>query len=124
MKKIFYLALVMVLFTSWGCNDDSFLDRAPTNILTEDQIWADEGQVLSVLGNLYNRYVDIANFKDFPRTNGLNTIPGWTRLADFNEAFYSEAGQYNVFQNNGWDFNYWSTWDYGYIREINLFTRN
>ncbi len=121
MKKIFYLALVMVLFTSWGCNDDSFLDRAPTNILTEDQIWADEGQVLSVLGNLYNRYVDIANFKDFPRTNGLSTIPGWTRMADFNEAFYSEAGQYNVFQNNGWDFNYWSTWDYGYIREINLF---
>lgn len=115
--------MIVMLTLSWSCNDDDFLDRPSTSILNEDQVWADETQVLSLLGDLYNRYVEIANFKDFPRTGGLSTLPGWTRMADFNEAFWSESGRYNEFQNSGWDYNMWSIWDYGYIREMNLFIR-
>ncbi|WAC12021.1 RagB/SusD family nutrient uptake outer membrane protein [Dyadobacter pollutisoli] len=109
MKKILYIPVFLMLLLSWGCNDDEFLNRPPTNILTEEQVWGDEGQVLSVLGNLYNRYYDIGSVKD------------WPSLSGFNEAFFSNAGSYGDFQNSGWANNSWATWDYGYIREINLF---
>jgi hypothetical protein len=109
MKKILYIPVFLMLLLSWGCNDDEFLNRPPTNILTEEQVWGDEGQVLSVLGNLYNRYYDIGSVKD------------WPSLSGFNEAFLSNAGSYGDFQNSGWANNSWATWDYGYIREINLF---
>ena len=98
-----------MLTLSWGCNDDEFLDRPPTNLLSEEQVWTDEGQVLSLLGNLYNRYSDIASVKD------------WGALGGFNEAFFSNAGSYGEFQNSGWNLDSWRIWDYGYIREINLF---
>lgn len=119
MKKIFQILSIAVLTFGWSCNDDDFLNRPPTGQLSEDQIWTDEGQVLSVLGDLYNRYVDIATFKTIRIDN--NDVPGWTTVGDFNEAFWSEAGRYNVFQNSGWDLKSWSHWDYAYIREMNLF---
>jgi len=115
MKKIFQILSIAVLTLGWSCNDDEFLNRPPTGQLSEDQIWNDEGQVLSVLGDLYNRYVDLSTFKT------INDVPGWTTVSDFNEAFWSEAGRYNNFQNNGWGFGAWAAWDYGYIREMNLF---
>ncbi len=109
MKKIAYIAIFLMLGVSWGCDDQSFLDRPPTSILNEDQVWKDESVVLSVLGNLYNRVYDIGTVKD------------WASLSNFNDAFWSEAGRYGSFQNNGWGNGDWATWDYGYIREINLF---
>lgn len=115
MKKIFQILSIAVLTLGWSCNDDDFLNRPPTGQLSEEQIWNDEGQVLSVLGDLYNRYVDVSTFKT------INDVPGWTTVSDFNEAFWSEAGRYNNFQNNGWGFGAWAAWDYGYIREMNLF---
>ncbi|OJV16874.1 MAG: RagB/SusD family nutrient uptake outer membrane protein [Dyadobacter sp. 50-39] len=115
MKKIFQILSIAVLTLGWSCNDDEFLNRPPTGQLSEDQIWSDEGQVLSVLGDLYNRYVDLSTFKT------INDVPGWTTVGDFNEAFWSEAGRYGNFQNSGWDVRSWGAWDYGYIREMNLF---
>lgn len=115
MKKIFQILSIAVLTLGWSCNDDDFLNRPPTGQLSEEQIWSDEGQVLSVLGDLYNRYVDLSTFKT------INDVPGWTTVGDFNEAFWSEAGRYNNFQNSGWELKSWATWDYGYIREMNLF---
>lgn len=115
MKKIFQILSIAVLTLGWSCNDDDFLNRPPTGQLSEDQIWNDEGQVLSVLGDLYNRYVDLSTFKT------INDVPGWTTVSDFNEAFWSEAGRYGNFQNSGWDVRSWGAWDYGYIREMNLF---
>ncbi|TDE16760.1 RagB/SusD family nutrient uptake outer membrane protein [Dyadobacter psychrotolerans] len=109
MKKIFYIPVFLMLLLSWSCNDDAFLDRPPTSILSEEQIWLDDSQVLSLLGNLYNRYYDIGTVKD------------WPSLGGFNEAFFSNAGSYGDFQNSGWNLDSWRTWDYTYIREINLF---
>lgn len=109
MKKIFYSILTVILTLSVGCNDDKFLNRPPTSLLSDEQVWTDEGQVLSLIGNLYNRYYDIASVKD------------WAALAGFNEAFFSNAGSYGEFQSNGWGVASWGTWDYGYIRDINLF---
>lgn len=119
MKKIFQILSIAVLTLGWSCNDDDFLNRPPTGQLSEDQIWTDEGQVLSVLGDLYNRYVDLSTFKTI-RVGDVD-VPGWTTVGEFNEAFWSEAGRYNNFQNSGWDLKSWSHWDYAYIREMNLF---
>lgn len=120
MKKIFYIATLAILSSTMGCNDDSFLDRPPTSILTEEQVWTDETMVLSVLGNLYNRYYDIGTVKD------------WSTLAGYSEAFWSEAGRYRYFQDGDLDYRFWKVnnadnenwgvlWDYTYIRELNLF---
>jgi hypothetical protein len=109
MKRIYHIFLAFLLLCGWGCNEDKFLNREPTSILTDDQVWNNEVQILSVLGNLYNRYYDFGTVKD------------WGLLSEFNEAFASNSGSYGNFQNTGWDYNNWSTWDYTYIREINLF---
>lgn len=109
MKKILFINLLALLAICGGCDDDQFLDRKPTNILTSDVTWSNSDQVLSLLGDLYNRY------------NDYSTLKNWTSTADFNEAFWSEAGQYGNFQNNGYDYGSWGIWDYGYIRDINLF---
>ncbi|WP_339709137.1 RagB/SusD family nutrient uptake outer membrane protein [uncultured Kriegella sp.] len=110
MKKHIYLVVIIVA-VAWSCskNDEEFLDRPSTSILTQEQVFSDEGAVLSVLGDLYNRYEDFGRLTD------------WSTLAQFNIAFWSEAGRYPEFQNGGWGYGAWSTWNYAYIRDINLF---
>ena len=108
MKKYIYFLLIPILIGS--CTSDSeFLDREPTNILTQEQAFGSPDIVLSILADLYNRYYD------------FGTVESWPSLADFNVSFWSEAGQYGHFQDGGWGYGTWGTWDYGYIREMNLF---
>tara|TARA_R110000744_G_scaffold374490_1_gene487320 strand:- start:20559 stop:22448 length:1890 start_codon:yes stop_codon:yes gene_type:complete len=108
-KHIFLLGIIAAV--AWSCskNDEEFLDRPSTSILTQEQIFSDPKTTLSVLADLYNRYNDFATLED------------WSTMAGFNVAYWSEAGRYNQFQNDGWGNGTWGTWDYGYIREINLF---
>lgn len=108
-KHIFLLGIIAAV--AWSCskNDEEFLDRPSTSILTQEQIFSDPKTTLSVLADLYNRYNDFATLED------------WSTMAGFNVAYWSEAGRYPEFQNDGWGNGAWSTWEYGYIREINLF---
>ena len=108
-KHIFLLGIIAAV--AWSCskNDEEFLDRPSTSILTQEQIFSDPKTTLSVLADLYNRYNDFASVED------------WSSMAGFNVAYWSEAGRYPEFQNDGWGNGTWGTWDYGYIREINLF---
>lgn len=110
MKKHIYLLLIASV-AIWSCskNDEEFLDRPSTSILTQEQIFSDPKTTLSVLADLYNRYYD------------FGTVEDWASLAGFNVAYWSEAGRYPEFQNDGWGYGAWGTWDYAYIREINLF---
>ncbi|TRZ42051.1 RagB/SusD family nutrient uptake outer membrane protein [Robertkochia solimangrovi] len=109
MKKYLYTAITMALLATGCTNDEEFLDREPTNILTEEQVFSDPSVTLSVLANLYDRYYDFGWIQD------------WWTLSDFNIAFWSELGRYSAFQNSTYDYGAWGTWDYAYIREINLF---
>lgn len=109
MKKYIIISLISLLTFSWGCNDDEFLDRKPTNILLNDQVWEDEGLVLSVLADLYGRFPD------------YQTISNWVEFTNFDEAFASAFGEYGRHRNQDYDYGSWNYWDYGYIREINLF---
>lgn len=116
MKKLNYILLVILLSFNVGCvSDEEFLDRPPNQVLTVEQAFSDPAQVLSILSDLYSRQFSYYRLSD------------WATFGDFNEAFYSQTqGVTNEFHTNtSWPFgglrNYWSTWDYTYIRELNLF---
>ena len=108
MKKIIYIS-IMLFALGWGCNDDGFLDREPTNILLDEQVWKDKSLVLSVVADLYDRIPE------------YQTIESWWTYCDFDEGFASNSGDYGRHKNTEWNYDEWNLWDYGYIREINLF---
>jgi hypothetical protein len=111
MKKISFIIYSTALLLAAGCKKDSeFLNVQPTSILTNEQAFSDPAQVLSILADLYNRQLDFS---------GLDN--GWSSFADFSESFPSENGAANIVQRNEWGFGEWGTWDYGYIRDLNLF---
>lgn len=112
MKKILAITSIIITASLSGClKDDEFLSKQPTNLIGEEQMWKDPGLVLSLLGNLYNRYYD------------LETVEDWASFANQNDAFPSENGAYWRVQNVDWGYGEWGTWDYGYIRDMNLFIK-
>lgn len=112
MKKIIAIITILSAGILPGClKDDDFLNKQPTNLIGEEQMWKDPGLVLSLLGNLYNRYYDI------------ETVEDWATFANNNDAFPSENGAYGRVQNVEWGYGEWGTWDYGYIRDMNLFIK-
>jgi hypothetical protein len=108
MKK-YSILLIMLIALGWGCNDEAFLDKEPTNILLNDQIWGDKSLVLSVVADLYDRVPE------------YQTIQGWWDFASFDEGFASNGGDYWRHKNQDYGYGEWSNWDYGLIREVNLF---
>lgn len=108
MKNLKYIYLVIFLAIA-GCSNDEFLDREPTDILGEDQVWANDDLVFSVLADLYNR---------LPDYQGLEN---WWEYASFDETFASNAGDYWRHQNQEYGYGDWGMWDYGFIRDLNLF---
>ncbi len=111
MKKILSLSILSIAVAFSGCKKDSeFLDIPPVQVLPNETVFSDPALVLSVLGDLYNRMVDFS---------GLDN--GWRSFADFSESFPSETGSAFVVQRTGWGYGEWGTYDYGYIRDLNLF---
>lgn len=109
MKKYIIIGLTAALLSVGCAQDEEYLNRNPTDILTEEQVFSDPEVVLSVIADLYDRYYDFAYIQD------------WSTMAQFNIAFWSEQGRYGSFQNSDFGYGDWGTWDYGYIRDINLF---
>jgi hypothetical protein len=111
MKKILSIAMLTLLLGMAGCKKDSeFLDIPPIQVLPIDVAFSDPALVLSILGDLYNRQLDIS---------GLDN--GWSSFTDFSESFPSENGSDFFVKRNNWGYGEWNTWDYAYIRELNLF---
>ena len=116
MKKINFILFALLFCGAWACeSDEDFLNRDPAEILTTEQALSDPAQVESILSNLYSRQFSI------------NRLNDWRTMADFNEVYVAaNDGLTNAFHNNntwGWNgsYGFWGTWDYGYIRELNLF---
>lgn len=111
MKKIILFSLTTLIIGFGSCKKDSeFLQITPTSILNNQQAFSDPEQVKSILADLYTRQADFSSFN-----------AGWTSFADFGESFPSDAGAYGIVQNNQWNYDSWNTYNYGYIRELNLF---
>lgn len=110
MKKIYVIISLSVLIAATGCKKDSeFLNVTPFSIIPNEQSFSDPNQALSIVADLYNRVLDITAFKN-----------GWESFIEPGEAVPSTFGHVTV-QRNGWGFGEWGDWNYGYIREINLF---
>lgn len=111
MKRIISISLLTLLVGFEACKKDSeFLEITPTSILNNQQAFSDPAQVISILADLYTRQADFTSFN-----------AGWASFADFGESFPSDAGAYGIVQNNEWGYGSWNTYNYGYIRELNLF---
>jgi hypothetical protein len=112
MKKILSMTMFgLLLLGMAGCKkDDDFLDVPPLQVLPNEVAFSDPALVLSILGDLYNRQLDFSSLDN-----------GWQSFADFSESFPSENGSGFIVQRTGWGYGEWGTWDYGYIRELNLF---
>ncbi|HZK94419.1 MAG TPA: RagB/SusD family nutrient uptake outer membrane protein [Prolixibacteraceae bacterium] len=108
MKK-YSILLLLLMSLAWGCNDKAFLDKQPTNILVDSQIWADKSLVLSVIADLYDRVPE------------FQTLTNWSEFASLDEGFASNAGDYGRHKNTEYGYGEWSNWDYGLIREVNMF---
>lgn len=109
MKKHIIIAITTALLIVGCATDEDYLNRKPRDILTEEQVFSDPTVVLTVIADLYDRYYDFAWIQD------------WSTIAQFNIAFWSEQGRYGSFQNSDYSYGDWGSWDYGYIRDINLF---
>lgn len=90
MKK--YTLLFLLLFITWGCNDDDFLNREPKDVLLDEQVWQDKGLVFSVLADLYDRYPD------------YQTIENWVEFTNFDEAFASASPDYGRHKNQNYGY--------------------
>jgi len=108
MKK-YSILLLLFMSLAWGCNDKAFLDKEPTNILIDNQIWGDKSLVLSVIADLYDRVPE------------YQTLTNWSEFASLDEGFASNGGDYWRHKNQEYGYGEWSNWDYGLIREVNLF---
>lgn len=108
MKK-YSILLLLLMSLAWGCNDKAFLDKQPTNILVDSQIWADKSLVLSVIADLYDRVPE------------FQTLTNWSEFASLDEGFASNGGDYGRHKNTEYGYGEWSNWDYGLLREVNMF---
>jgi hypothetical protein len=110
MKKILSITMLALLGVTGCKKDDSWLDVDPIGILPNETAFNDPALVLSILGDLYNRQLDFSSLDN-----------GWQSFTDFSESFPSENGSAFIVQRTGWGYGEWNTWDYGYIRQLNLF---
>lgn len=99
----------MLSLLVWSCNDDEFLNRKPVNVLNEDQVWTNASVALNVLVDLYDRN------NEYQRTDK------WYEFTNFDDAFPSAAGDYGRARIGDFSYGDWADWDYGYIRELNMF---
>ena len=111
MKK-YILILSIIIFFGWGCDDNEFLNRKPTTILMPEDVWQDNELAFSVLADLYRRLPE------------YQTVDFWGDFTTFNMAFASNFGDYWRHQNAEWSYDEWGLWNYGLIREVNLFIKN
>ncbi|SDD33717.1 RagB/SusD family nutrient uptake outer membrane protein [Niabella drilacis] len=110
MKHITIYLLLFTVVLAASCRKDSdFLDRKPTDVVAPEEVWKDKNLVLSVLAGFYDR------FPDYQR------IDRWWEFSNFDEAFPSAAGDYWRIQSTDWAYDWWSSWDYAFIRDLNMF---
>lgn len=108
--KIFVIGTALASVLS-GCGD-SWFERDPKTILTNEQVWNDPNMVKSQLANLYNRITSLHG--DF-NTGGM---------CEIDDAMWSGALDQNGKNNFQYGNDYGRLWDYGLIRDINMSLEN
>ncbi|QPH40907.1 RagB/SusD family nutrient uptake outer membrane protein [Pedobacter endophyticus] len=112
-KIIIYTLCAATLVQLSGCK--KFLDRKPTDVLLDEQVWSDPKLAVSVLANIYNR---------LQPTGGLEG--GKLSPTDLEEAMWSGGLGANNARNTRVNYPYTDKqlWSYDLIRDVNLFLEN
>ncbi|PRY48592.1 putative outer membrane starch-binding protein [Arcticibacter pallidicorallinus] len=113
-----YLALCLVLTLSIASCKKDYLEREPTTIVTDEQLWKDPKLIVGLLANYYNR---------LPTDMGLNDQGGsqWRNMADYDDGMWSGSSN-DEWRNNivSYDRARWRLYDYGFVRDLNLAIEN
>lgn len=113
-----YLALCLVLTLSITSCKKDYLEREPTTIVTDEQLWKDPKLIVGLLANYYNR---------LPTDMGLNDQAGsqWRNMADYDDGMWSGSSN-DEWRNNivSYDRARWRLYDYGFVRDLNLAIEN
>ena len=109
MKKYISVFMVGVLFaTLFSACGDSFFEKDPKDILTDEQVWNDPALIKSQLANIYNR---------MPQLHGEFNTGG---MSEVDDAMYSGTMDQNYRNEIQYADDYGRWWDYGLIRDINM----
>jgi hypothetical protein len=106
---IFKISVFAMLLVSASCADDAWFEKVPKDIITEDQVWNDSKQIVSLMANYYDR---------LPSFAGVFNTQAMTDLDDGMWAGHFDQNGHNNITAYGADFGRF--WDYGLIRDINL----
>lgn len=104
-KHLFASALISIALTSCG---DSWFEREPQDILTDEQVWNDPNLIKSQLANIYNR---------LPHLHGDFNTGGMTEVDD---AMYSGTMDQNWRNELQYADDYGRIWNYGLVRDVNM----
>lgn len=113
-----YKILSLAILLSFSACKKEYLERQPTNIVTDEQLWKDPKLITGLLANYYDR---------LPTDMGLTDQAGsqWRNMADYDDAMWSgfsnEEGRNNIVNYNR---DRWRMYDYGFIRDLNLAIEN
>ena len=108
--KIFLMGVAITSMLS-SCGD-SWFEREPKNILTNELVWNDPNMIKSQLANLYNR---------IPQLHGDFNTGG---MCETDDAMYCGTLDQNYRNELRYGNDYGRWWDYGLIRDINMSIEN
>lgn len=115
MKRYILYTITLLSVFSIGCKRESdFLNKKPKDLVSIEEVWKDKGLVLSIVADFYDRYPDYA---------AIHYSDGWMANTMFDEAFPSQVGDYWRVQFTDYGYDGWGWWDYGFIRDLNMFIK-
>ena len=108
-KNIIYATLLALSCQFTAC--DSFLERTPSDFLTNDQVWNDNTMVLGVLANVYNTVPSNGSLDDDSNFSLIDDVM-WCGLMNTDiETARNQMVAYN--------YDFLRYYDYGYIYKLN-----
>ncbi|MDF9830371.1 RagB/SusD family nutrient uptake outer membrane protein [Parabacteroides sp. PF5-6] len=108
-KNLIYLLSILLSGQLIGC--DSFLDRTPTDFLTDEQVWNDNSMILGVLANLYDNVPMNGSLQDDVNFSLIDDVM-WCGL--MNTDVETARNQMVAYA-----YDFLRYYDYGYIYKIN-----
>lgn len=111
-KIIKLVSIILIVFSIISCNHNSWFERDPQNIITDEQLWKDPNLIIGLLANYYNR---------LPHFHGDFNTGGMCELDD---AMWSGHRDQDSKNNFSYGDSYGRYWDYTLIRDVNLGMEN
>ncbi|WP_069657964.1 RagB/SusD family nutrient uptake outer membrane protein [Arcticibacter eurypsychrophilus] len=113
-----YFMFILAFMLSMGSCKKDYLEREPTFIVDNEQLWQDQKLINGLLASFYDR---------IPTDMGLNDQGGsqWRNMANYDDAMWS-GGSNEEWRNNivNYGRGSWGMYDYFYIRDLNLSIEN